>query len=79
MNQLSQLAGAKGYVYHDKMTGWLSIQSRREAYVDGSAVDPSKYDTTKTEQGTLSQLSLMMIILLCLKEGLKIVLNTLLR
>ena len=68
-------AGAKGYVYHDKMTDGLAYNQDVKAYVDGSAVDPSKYDTTKTEQGDTFTVKFNDDYIASLKEGTKIVLK----
>ena len=66
--------GAKGYVYHDKMTAGLKYNNDVKAYVDGVEVPSDKYDLA-AENGDTFTVKFKDEYTATLKKGTKIVLK----
>lgn len=66
--------GAKGYVYHDKMTAGLKYNSDVKAYVDGTEVPAANYEVT-AENGDTFTVKFKDTYTATLKKGKKIVLK----
>ncbi|BAW16095.1 putative cell wall anchor protein [Streptococcus intermedius] len=67
-------AGAKGYVYHDKMTAGLKYNSDVKAYVDGTEVPAANYEVT-AENGDTFTVKFKDTYTATLEKGKKIVLK----
>lgn len=66
--------GAKGYVYHDKMSAGLEYNNDVKAYVDGVEVSSDKYDLA-TEPGDTFTVKFKDAYTATLKKGTKIILK----